>query len=75
MVHLVPASLARHRINTLNAGDYTSNLLWRITKGGEMPKSAPKVVVIYIGSNDLSAADCGGSETELLAAVKPIVNR
>lgn len=40
-----------------------------------MPKRAPKVVVIYIGSNDLSAADCGGNETELLAAVKPIVNR
>lgn len=78
--HYLPAHLTLRCGQTLDrhaeyAGDYTSNLLWRITKGGEMPMRAPKAVVIYIGSNDLSAADCGGNETELLAAVKPIVNR
>ena len=36
---------------------------------------APKLTVIYIGSNDLSAAQCGGGEATLMAAVPGIVSR
>lgn len=36
---------------------------------------APKLVVIYIGSNDLSAAQCDGGEDKLMAAVPGIVSR
>ena len=36
---------------------------------------APKLVVIYIGSNDLSAAQCDGGEATLMAAVPGIVSR
>ena len=36
---------------------------------------APKLVVIYIGSNDLSAAQCNGGEATLMAAVPGIVSR
>ncbi|KAK9839449.1 hypothetical protein WJX81_002952 [Elliptochloris bilobata] len=71
--------IARHYNTHVLAisGDYTSNLLWRVTAGGEMPKRQPKVVVIYIGSNDLSAADCGNAsgEAALLEAVKPLLAR
>ncbi len=36
---------------------------------------APKLVVIYIGSNDLSAAQCGSDDATLMAAVPGIVSR
>ena len=36
---------------------------------------APKLVVIYIGSNDLSAAQCDGGEATIMAAVPGIVSR
>ena len=80
-MHFLPVTLAVRYGQTTHshaehAGDYTSNLLWRIAAGGEIPKRSPKAVVIYIGSNDLSAADCGGgNETKLLATVKPLVDR
>ncbi len=41
-----------------------------------MPARQPKVVVVYIGSNDLSAADCGDTgESALTSAVKPLLAR
>lgn len=43
------------------AGDTTANLWWRI-KNGELPKNhMPKVVVMMVGANDLTAAyaQCG----------------
>ncbi len=41
-----------------------------------MPVRQPKVVVVYIGSNDLSAADCGDAgESALRSVVKPLLAR
>ena len=43
------------------AGDTTANLWWRL-KNGELPKNhMPKVVVMMVGANDLTAAyaQCG----------------
>ena len=43
------------------AGDTTANLWWRI-KNGELPKNhMPKVAVLMVGANDLTAAyaKCG----------------
>ena len=43
------------------AGDTTANLWWRI-QNGELPKNhMPKVVVMMVGANDLTAAyaQCG----------------
>ncbi|KAK9846603.1 hypothetical protein WJX81_007517 [Elliptochloris bilobata] len=70
-----PTAFYNSQISAIS-GDYTGNLLWRIKYGGEMPAVfAPKLVVIYIGSNDLSAAQCGGGEATLMAAVPGIVSR
>lgn len=41
-----------------NAGDTVQRLLWRM-RNGELPKrNHPRVVVLLIGSNDLTSPDC-----------------
>lgn len=38
-----------------NAGDWIGHLMWRL-RNGELPRTHhPKVVVIHIGTNDLSS--------------------
>eukprot|EP00884_Botryococcus_braunii_P017345 jgi/Botrbrau1/4294/Bobra.0390s0034.2 len=56
------------------SGDYTVNLQWRLNNG-EMPARPPKVALIYIGSNDLSSADCNNTAEGVSVAVPGIVSR
>ena len=60
----------------VRAGDQSGNLLWRIMSGGEWPtQHMPKTVVILIGTNDLSYADCNDDEQEILDAATGIISR
>lgn len=48
------------------AGDSSSNLLWRIQKGGEVPsKLKAKVWWVLIGTNDLARGGCSEEATTL----------
>lgn len=55
-------------------GDYTVNLQWRLNNG-EMPGPAPRVALLYIGSNDLSAADCNNTAEGVSVAAPGVVAR
>jgi hypothetical protein len=60
----------------LAAGDQSANLEWRIFTGGEFPTiHMPKTVVILIGTNDLTYADCDDDQQEILDAAPGIVDR
>ena len=63
----------QHMVRT---GDQSGNLLWRLETGGEFPTvHMPKVVVILIGTNDLTYADCDDDSQDILAAAPGIISR
>ncbi len=50
--------------------------MWRMFTGGEWPtQHMPKTVVILIGTNDLTYADCNDDEQEILDAAPGIIDR
>lgn len=58
------------------AGDQSANLMWRIMDGGEFPTiHMPRTVVILIGTNDLTFADCHDDQQEILNAAPGVVDR
>ena len=60
----------------MGAGDQSGNLQWRIETGGEFPTvHMPHTVVILIGTNDLTFADCHEDQPEILAAAPGIISR
>jgi len=62
--------------NALGAGDQSGNLLWRLETGGEFPTiHMPKTVVILIGTNDLTYADCHDDQQDILNAAPGIITR
>ena len=59
-----------------HTGDQSGNLLWRLETGGEFPtKHMPKTVVILIGTNDLTYADCDNESRDILNAAPGIISR
>ncbi len=62
--------------NALGAGDQSGNLMWRLETGGEFPTiHMPKTVVILIGTNDLTYADCHDDQQDILNAAPGIISR
>ena len=57
-------------------GDQVANTWWRI-QNGEFPAVAPKLAVIWLGTNDLSTIDagCGYSQDALSADAPGVVDR
>lgn len=59
------------------AGDRTQNMMWRLSDG-ELPAKAPKLVVLEIGSNDISYTyftNTSAGEGPILAEVPALAQR
>lgn len=58
-----------------STGDQTNNLMWRLLHGEVFHKNPPKVTVVMIGTNDLSAVGCTAGESGISAAAGGVVSR
>lgn len=73
---MYPSKQMRSLLDGCLTGDQSANLEWRIMTGGEFPAiHMPKTVVILIGTNDLTYADCHDDQQEILDAVPGVVDR
>ena len=57
------------------AGDQANNLMWRLQHGEVFYKHPPKVAVVLIGTNDLSAIGCSTGESGLTSGASGLVAR
>ena len=57
------------------SGDQTDNLMWRLRHGESFHKNPPKVTIVMIGTNDLSAVGCRAGESGITAAAGGVFSR